>query len=134
MNLRAMISLHEGRKNKVYKDSLGIETIGVGRNIRDKGLSEAEIDFMLDNDIAECVADLSGFSWWASLNQARKDALTDMRLNLGPNRFRGFQRMILALASGDFEEAARQMMDSTWSNQVGQRAITLAAMIRTGGY
>jgi len=134
MNLRAMLSLHEGRKNKVYKDSLGIETIGVGRNARDKGLSDAEVDFLLDNDIAECVADLKGFEWFAGLNQARQDALTDMRFNVGPAGFRQFQHMILALAAGDFEEAARQMESSQWHHQVGQRAITLEAMIRTGEY
>ena len=35
---------HEGIRLKVYKDSLGIDTIGVGRNIEDRGFSEFELN------------------------------------------------------------------------------------------
>ena len=45
------MSFHEGVKNKVYKDHLGIETIGVGRNLVDRGLSDEEVDYLLGNDI-----------------------------------------------------------------------------------
>ena len=42
---------HEGMELKVYKDSLGIETIGVGRNLVDRGVSEEEARYLCNNDI-----------------------------------------------------------------------------------
>ena len=51
--LIAQLKVHEGVRDKVYLDTEGIETIGVGRNLKDKGLSEDEIDYLLQNDISE---------------------------------------------------------------------------------
>ena len=30
----------------VYEDSLGIETIGIGRNLKDRGITKEELDYM----------------------------------------------------------------------------------------
>ena len=38
--------LHEGLKLNVYKDTLGIDTIGIGRNLEDRGISKEELDAM----------------------------------------------------------------------------------------
>ena len=48
-----MLRRHEGVRDKVYLCSAGYETIGVGRNISEDGLglSEDEIDYLLNNDI-----------------------------------------------------------------------------------
>ena len=48
-----MLKRHEGVRSKVYMCSAGYETIGVGRNIADSGLglSDDEIDYLLNNDI-----------------------------------------------------------------------------------
>ena len=54
LNINRFVSqlrFHEGVRNQVYKDHLGIETIGVGRNLRDRGLSDEEVDYLLSNDI-----------------------------------------------------------------------------------
>ncbi|MEA2058987.1 MAG: hypothetical protein U9P10_00310 [Thermodesulfobacteriota bacterium] len=53
----------------------------------------------------------------------------DMRFNLGPNRFRYFKKMIAAVKNQDFVQAAAEMKDSRWYNQVGQRARTLVKMM-----
>ena len=37
---------HEGMVLDVYKDSLGIDTIGIGRNLKDRGISKDELDYM----------------------------------------------------------------------------------------
>ena len=42
---------HEGKKRTVYLDSMGIETIGVGRNLRHVGLDDDEVLYLLNNDI-----------------------------------------------------------------------------------
>ena len=37
---------HEGLRLEVYKDSLGIDTIGIGRNLEDRGITPAELEWM----------------------------------------------------------------------------------------
>ena len=37
---------HEGMVLTVYEDSLGIETIGIGRNLKDRGITPAELEYM----------------------------------------------------------------------------------------
>ena len=84
MTLIEQLELHEGRRSKPYLDSVGKWTVGVGRNLSDKGLSDDEIDYLLANDLRECRADLASFPWFAGLDDVRRNVLIDMRLNLGP--------------------------------------------------
>ena len=131
--LKSMLTLHEGRMLFVYNDSLGVPTIGVGRNLRDKGISPSECDLLLENDIADVLEALTHqFPWFSTaLNSARQLALVDMGF-MGPEKLRGFHKMIAAIQRGDFQQAAREMLDSTWAQQVGHRAVDLAAIMRDG--
>jgi lysozyme len=45
---------HEGLRLEVYKDSLGIDTIGIGRNLEDRGITPAELDWMDIPNMASC--------------------------------------------------------------------------------
>ena len=75
----SQIRFHEGVESKVYKDHLGIETIGVGRNLKDRGLSEDEIDYLLTNDITIIENELDkSFPWWRDLDEVRQRALADL--------------------------------------------------------
>ncbi len=133
LKLRAQLVAHEGKKSKVYKDSLGIETIGVGRNLRDKGLSDDEILYLLDNDINECLTDLKDFlPYFEDLDNTRQHVLLDMRFNLGPTRFRGFKNMLKAVKESRFKDASDAMLVSKWAKQVKGRAKRLAQMMLTG--
>ena len=40
------VRVHEGLVLTVYKDTLGIDTIGIGRNLQDRGISKEELDHM----------------------------------------------------------------------------------------
>jgi hypothetical protein len=40
------LRLHEGLELYVYQDTLGIDTIGIGRNLQDRGISKEELDYM----------------------------------------------------------------------------------------
>ena len=84
MNLAQMIELHEGRRNKLYKCTAGKWTIGVGRNIEDRGLSNPEIDFLRDNDIALSRQELTmKLPWFVGLDPVRQAVLIDMHFNMG---------------------------------------------------
>ena len=41
-----IIAKHEGIVLEPYKDSLGISTIGIGRNLEDRGISDGELMHM----------------------------------------------------------------------------------------
>ena len=131
--LKQQIKLHEGVEYRVYEDTQGILTIGVGRNLEDRGLSEDEVDYLLNNDIKICVEELKrSFDWYDDLDDIRKRVLVDMMFNLGMPRLKGFVKMLEAIESGAWEAAAEEMLDSTWARQVGSRADRLSEMMETG--
>ena len=88
-----MLKLHEGVRSHVYLCSAGYETLGVGRNISDSGLglSDDEIEYLLNNDVKRVREELEDtYFWFAALNEARQDAMIDICFNLGITRLRGF--------------------------------------------
>ena len=132
-----MLKLHEGVRSHVYMCSAGYETIAVGRNISESGLglSDDEIDYLLQNDIDRCVAELSReYPWFEKLDDVRRDAIIDIFFNLGATRFRGFRKALGYMEVQDYILAAHEFRDSIWAEQVKGRADTLTDMIETGSY
>lgn len=130
--LKRQLILHEGLKLRSYNDSVGKITIGVGRNISDVGISEDEAFYLLSNDLEKCIDALDkAFPWWKELSEVRKHVMIDMCFNLG---IAGLAKFILTLESiriGSYELASRQMLDSLWTKQVGDRAKRLSKMMKT---
>jgi len=136
-DLIKMLKRHEGVRSKVYMCSANYETIAVGRNISESGLglSEDEINYMLNNDIKRVKDELTdSYFWFPAMNEARQDALVDISFNLGQTRLRGFVKALEAMSREQFDIAADEFMDSKWSGQVGNRAVEVTEMIRTGEY
>ena len=133
MRLIAQLRKHEGVEHKPYTDTVGKLTIGVGRNLDDRGLSDHEIDFLLQNDIQLVEEELDQWwSHWRSLNQTRQLVVADMMFNMGRPRLSQFKMFLAALQAGDYEMASTEMLDSKWASQVKGRATTLADMMSTG--
>jgi len=132
-----MLRLHEGVRYKVYVCSEGYETIGVGRNISEGGLglSKDEVDYLLVNDIKRVQDELTrSYPWFARLDEVRRDAMVDICFNIGLTKLRGFVNALAAMSRSQYEIAADEFMDSRWSQQVGDRAVEVTDMIRTGEY
>lgn len=132
-----MLKRHEGVEPHVYRCSAGYETIGVGRNISASGigLSEDEIDYLLDNDITRIIRELSSeYPWFNQLDDVRKDVMIDISFNLGATRLRGFKRALAAMEAADYKTAATEFLDSRWARQVGGRALELTDMLIAGEY
>ena len=128
-----MLKTDEGMKLKPYHDTNGKRTIGVGRNLDDKGLSNEEVNFLLINDIKDAIRDAQiFFPQLYNLSENRQMVLVNMAFNLGLSRLQGFKKMQLALNKNDFNAAADEMLDSKWSKDVKGRAERLAAMMRNG--
>ena len=131
--LRQQIRMHEGVEHKVYEDTEGIKTVGVGRNLEDRGLSDDEVDYLLSNDIDICVKELEQtFDWYDDLDDIRKRVLIDMMFNLGMPRLKKFVNMLKAIEARAWRSAAVEMLDSKWAEQVGNRASRLSEMMETG--
>lgn len=138
--LRAQIKRDEGARIRngrvlIYVDTVGKVTGGYGRNLTDRGLSLAEAELLLENDlddaVKDCAAIVPGF---AALDEARQGVLVNMMFNLGAVRLLQFTRTLKLIAQGEYDKAADAMLQSKWATQVGQRAVRLSRQMRTGAW
>lgn len=136
-----MLKRHEGEVKKngrhvAYMCPAGHWTIGIGRNIDPNGgigLSDEEVDMLLEGDILRVIKELSAeYPWFDSLDDVRKNALIDIGFNLGATRLRLFKKALSAMEVADYSQSADEFMRSLWAKQVGSRAIELTEMIRNG--
>lgn len=127
---KQMLKRHEGLRLTVYQCTAGKKTIGYGRNLEDRGITEAEAETMLDNDIQSIEQGLvASFDFYKDLDDVRKAVLIDLGFNLGMAGLKGFKKMLKALEQGDYSEAAIQLLDSRYARQVTNRAMELARLL-----
>ena len=139
-----MLKTNEGVRRKVYKDSLGIKTIGVGENMERAGarerfvsrgldfdgllagkvqLTDAQIDSLLDEEINTCVRDLEDrFAAFHDFPEAAQLVLIDLRFNLGAAGLSTFVNTLRAFKEFRFKDAAANLLKSKYASQVGPRA------------
>jgi GH24 family phage-related lysozyme (muramidase) len=136
--LNAYIEQQEGTGPRVkgrylvYTDSLGYETVGMGR-LLSRGFSRDEIELMRDNDLDEAIKDLIQFPWFQEMNDARQTAVVSWRFNLGSTRWRKWTATIGFLVRRDYAGAARQFRTNRrYFAQVGSRAEWIARVLETG--
>jgi lysozyme len=131
--LKEQLIRHEGLRLTVYDCPAGYKTIGVGRNLEGKGVTEEEAMYLLDNDIKDFQESLSReLPWFDSLDECRRNILTNMAFNLGISGLLKFKNTLLAVENENWEEAASQMLDSRWAQQVGSRATELSGLMKSG--
>ena len=58
--------------------------------------------------------------------------IIDVIFNIGITRLYGFKKMRAAIEAGDFETAAKEMLDSKYARQVAYRARLNAQILKTG--
>jgi GH24 family phage-related lysozyme (muramidase) len=142
-NLIEMLQRHEGEvktngRHLIYKCSKGHWTVGIGRNVDVNGglgLSDDEVRYLLENDIARVIKELSSeYRWFSDLDDVRKDAMIDISFNLGATRLRKFVLALEAMSTADYQTASKEFLDSDWSRTVKGRSVELASMIETGEY
>jgi len=128
---KAMIQRHEGFRNHVYKDSIGVLTVGYGHALHEGSTmprSLLEDLFEYDYAIAEHGYNQLGLE----LDDVRRAALIDLIFNVGLAGVKRFKKMLLAIAQGDYETAADEIEQSHYYYQVGNRAKEITHMVRTG--
>ena len=147
---------HEGLRLQVYKDTLGIDTIGIGRNLEDRGITKEELDWMdipsmdavyeygiteadamylAKNDVQIVEEELvRAHPCVEDLDAVRQLVLMDMAFNMGVPRLRKFQKMWNAVHEKKFDIAAKEMLDSRWAIQVKSRSTKLAHAMHHGEF
>jgi len=145
--LVALLFVHEGYRAHPYRCTAGKRTVGIGRNIDDKGISKDELVdifeqdglsmkaalILLNNDIDEVTTDLRmKLPYFNTLDPVRRAVLIDMGINLGVGGLLKFTHFLESVENRSFTLASEQMMQSKWARQVGQRAIRLSRMMRYG--
>jgi lysozyme len=121
---------HEGLRTRVYEDTTGHLTIGVGRNLSDQGISKAEALILLRNDIADARRELDeNLPWWRGLSPIRQRVVLDLAFNLGIRGLLKFRRTLASIQAGNHTAAAGQLLESKYAQQVGVRALRLARMM-----
>ena len=146
----------EGLRLQVYKDTLGIDTIGIGRNLEDRGISKEELDWMdipsidhvyewgiteadavylATNDVQIVEEELvRAHPCVDRLDSVRQLILIDMAFHMGVPRLCKFKKMWAAVEAEDFPTAAKEMLDSRWAKQVKGRATKLANAMHNGEF
>ena len=148
-----MIAIHEGIVLNVYQDHLGIDTVGIGRNLQDRGITDGELSFInktmdevYENGLTEeeayylCMNDiaivekelLANKPIVNQLNDVRQMVLIDMAFNMGVPRLMKFKNMWLAIEKVNYQLANEEMIDSRWAGQVGSRAMKLSLAMKNG--
>jgi lysozyme len=142
--------LHEGCVLKPYRCPAGYLTIGVGRNLETNPLTEEEkrvcgdykhgitrnaAYYLLRHDIErvekECKKKIA---FYTLLDDERQYALLDMCFQLGSAGLLKFKKMLLAMACGYFEDAAKECLNSKYAKQAPKRAKRISETIRTGTF
>lgn len=132
----AMTKQFEGWRPFPYQDTRGYNTIGWGFNMdanpslfseevrtgkKPLDALEAEAVFQNFYKEAEGIAQQYAGDRWGYLTPNQQNILVDMGYNLNRKLFQ-FQQMQKALMRGDNEGVVREMKNSNWYKQVGNRS------------
>ena len=131
--LEREIADDEGFRAKPYRCTSGKLSIGYGTNIQD-GITREEALLLMRHRLGKVVDALeSRLPFWTRLTDERRRVLANMGYQLGAGGLMGFKRMLVALERGDYEAAAREMLDSKWAKRdTPGRAGRLAERMRRG--
>ena len=128
------IKRHEGFRDHIYLDSEGFVTGGYGHHFYPGSRLPVDVaEVLFKMDLALAVSEYSKIapSTRKKLNTIRARVIVEMIFNMG-SKIKQFVKMWEAIENEDFELAANEMLASKWSTQVGQRAVELAEIMRTG--
>tara|TARA_Y100000593_G_scaffold93123_1_gene186858 strand:+ start:646 stop:1050 length:405 start_codon:yes stop_codon:yes gene_type:complete len=131
MSLKDSIKKNEGYRKMVYKDSLGIDTIGYGFAIKDLELDQDICDIILDRKIKELSKRVnSTFAWYRYMPPEIKDVVMEMCYQMGVYGFSCFKKTISFLQNKQFHDASLEMLDSRWAEQTPVRAKELSNRVK----
>jgi lysozyme len=145
MNLERLmesVKKHEGYRNKVYLDTLGKRTVGVGHLCvedfweDDKEYEEKFLMEVLADDLQNAIKgarELKEEHSCTDIDEIAQEILVEMVFQLGKNGVSKFRNMWKALAEKNYIGASYEMLDSKWAKQTPNRAKSMAELMKSCG-
>lgn len=134
--LVAALKGDEGCRLVAYLDTEGVWTIGYGHTKgvhRGMTISQEQAEALLYGDIEKHnAATHAALPWLKNLDPVRRRVIENMGFNLGVDRLLTFKNTLAYVQSGQYRQAADNMLQSKWASQVKGRAVRLAKEMRTG--
>ena len=131
MSLIDSIKQHEGYVGVVYKDSLGIDTIGYGFAIKDLELDKDICDIILERKLHALIDRVNKkFKWYKYMPPTIQDVIVEMCYQLGVYGFSCFKKTIAYLQDKQWKEASVEMLDSRWAEQTPNRAREMSDIVK----
>lgn len=151
MILEGDLKSQEGYSSVPYWDTLGNLSVGYGCNLdsllaqsacrgcgidyanaRKTGVTQHQAECLLVFFMAQAVRDAVSLvpGFWGICDGAQR-AFANMSYNIGRSRLSKFHNLIAALDTGNYTEAARQMVDSDWYVQIPDRARVLVGYMES---
>lgn len=142
--LRDQLIIDEGMKLQVYLDHLGNPTFGIGHLLTKQDrewdlyyslkpgqkleVSLGRVEDVFKQDIEIVIKDCQKlFVGFNKMIEELQLILANMMFNLGLARLSKFKKFVKAVNEGNYKIAAKEMIESTWYQQVGNRAKRLVA-------
>ena len=121
----------EGSRNKVYLDSLGKPTVGIGHLLTNEERKKYKVgDIVPQNILDNWLEQDSNKAWEAALTQAKElgindikfiESLASVNFQLGINWFKEHKKTWSYLKQKDYSNAADEAANSTWFKQTPVR-------------
>lgn len=160
MSTALMLKQDEGYKTKVYWDTEGYPTIGIGHLIlhtktKDINAISQALSSQVGRSVVNAITDQEAELLFAqdlnalqyqilnhpklvqpynSLDNVRRTALENMVFQLGANGVSKFPSMLKSILAGDYNSAYKHGLDSLWARQTPNRAKRVLAVLRDGNY
>ena len=142
MNLERLmesVKKHEGYRNKVYLDTLGKRTVGVGHLCvedfweDDKEYEEKFLMEILADDLQNAIKgarELKEEHSCTDIDEIAQEILVEMVFQLGKTGVSKFKNMWKALSEKNYIGASYEMLDSRWAKQTPNRAKAMADLMK----
>ena len=140
--LRKELERDEGVKYEVYLDHLGYPTFGIGHLITDDDpecgasvgtkIDSDRVQEAFEADVESVLSDCERlYVQFEHLPEEVKLIVANMMFNMGYTRLSKFKGMKRGVDARDWNQAADEMIDSKWYNQVTRRADRLVVRMRS---
>ena len=140
--LRKELERDEGVKYEVYLDHLGYPTFGIGHLITDDDpecgasvgtkIDSDRVQEAFEADVESVLSDCERlYVQFEHLPEEVKLIVANMMFNMGYTRLSKFKGMKRGVDAKDWNQAADEMIDSKWYNQVTRRADRLVVRMRS---
>ncbi|UYM28777.1 lysozyme R [Serratia phage vB_SspM_LC53] len=156
MDIFGMLRIDEGYDSKIYKDTEGYWTIGIGHLLTKNAsldvakseldklvgrkcngvITQAEAEAIFAKDVEKATHGIQGNSVlkpvYDSLDGVRRAALINMVFQMGVAGVAGFTNSMRLLKEKRWDEAAVNLAKSRWYNQTTNRAKRVISTFKTG--